>query len=147
MKLREEKNYRPAASLLTLFGAAAIVTAGAVPAGAQSNVAYSNEPVQVVRHSVNENTTLVSSWGGNYLAVPGASEVSISFVDSRDVPATRVEFAVHEGNATELLVDKGSFSPGKSITHGFAIGSQFSDAAAVEVVAVTFADGTTWERR
>ena len=88
----------------------------------------------------------MSSWGGNYLGFANSGNLSISFVNARGVAATQVEFALRAGKATEILVDKGTFSPGTSITHDFAVESQFSDASALEVVSVTFADGTTWER-
>lgn len=146
MNKQDERIYRPRKALLTLVAAAAIAAAAALPAGAQSTVAFSNDPVRIVHYSVGSSSVPVSSWGGNYLGFANSGNLSISFVNARGVAATQVEFALRAGKATEILVDKGTFSPGTSITHDFAVESQFSDASALEVVSVTFADGTTWER-
>jgi hypothetical protein len=142
---QDERIYRPGKSLLTLLAAAAIATAAAAPAAAQSTVAFNNDPVRIQHYSVGSSSVPVSSWGGN-LGFASSANVSISFVNARGVAATRVEFALRAGKATEILVDKGTFSPGTSITHEFAVDSQFSDASALQVVGVTFADGTSWER-
>jgi hypothetical protein len=143
---QDERIYRPRKALLTLVAAAAIATAAALPAGAQSTVAFNNDPVRIVHYSVGSSSVPVSSWGGNYLGFANSGDISISFVNARGVAATQVEFALRAGKATEILVDKGTFSPGTSITHDFPVGAQFSDTSAVEVVSVTFADGTSWER-
>ena len=145
MNKQDERIYRRRKSLLTLVAVAAIATAGAAPAGAQSTVAFNNDPVRIVHYSVGATSVPVSSWGGN-LGFSTSGNVSISFVNARGVTATEVEFALRAGKSSEILVDKGTFSPGTSITHDFSVGSQFSDAAALEVVGVTFADGTSWQR-
>ena len=54
--------------------------------------------------------------------------------------------AVRIGKATETIVDKGTFSPGTTITHDFAQNGLFSAASEIEVEQVTFADGTSWQR-
>ena len=124
----------------------AIATGSATPSNAQSNVAYTNNPVSIAHFSVNPvhwTSTLI--WGGMSSVVIG-SDITISFVNTGSEPATSVLFAVHSGRTTEIIVDKGTFSPGTSITHTFAEGPEYDGASTIEVRQVTFADGTAWQR-
>jgi hypothetical protein len=128
--------------------AVAILAAGAPAlAGAQSSVAYINNPVKVVRYVVTAPTANQwPGWGGTYQGIEDSASVTISFVNGANVAATSVQFAVRHGKETELIVDKGTFSPGTSITHDFSLGPQFDGASSVEVREVTFADGTSWQQ-
>jgi ABC-type oligopeptide transport system substrate-binding subunit len=132
---------------LFLASLAAAVAAGAyTPASAQSSVAYSNNPVKLVSYSVEPAYTApVPAWGGTLLGIESAGNVTVSFVNSANAPATSVEFAVREGKRMETIVDKGTFSPGASITHEFALNPEFGSTSDVEIEQVTFADGTSWQ--
>lgn len=146
MKFPTERICRPGKLFMTSAAAAAIALGASTAAFAQPTVAYTNEPIQVQHFSVNVSSRPLSTWGGNQLDITGAGNVSISFVNVRNVAATRVEFALREGKSSQTIVDKGTFSPGTSITHEFSVAPDFYDPSALDVVRVTFADGTSWER-
>ena len=125
--------------------AAALLTGPCLAASAQTKVAYTSDPINIVRYSLEPSYTQpIPVWGGTYMNIDGAGKVTISFVNSGVVPATSVQFALRSDKATELIVDKGTFSPGASIVHDFS--SDFDSAAGLEVEQVTFADGTVWQR-
>ena len=108
------------------IAAAAISAGNAVPASAQSNVSYTDDPIQIVRYAVHPEFATGLSGG--------------------KVPVTSVRFVVHAGNAAETIVDKGTFSSRVNITHNFAAGSELDDMSAIEIEGVTLADGSSWER-
>jgi hypothetical protein len=145
----QPRNKIPQANkILVATLAAAVIAAGApAVAGAESTIAYTSAPIKVVSYSIDESTaTQLPDWGGTYSSFEGPASLSISFVNGANVAATRVEFAVREGKETELVVDKGTFAPGTSITNEFTLAPQFGKASAIEVREVTFADGTTWQQ-
>src|SRR5271165_3442386 len=125
VKFSTERICRPGKLFMTSAAAAAIALSVSSAASAQPAVAYTNEPIRVVHYSVNVTTTPLSTWGGNQLDVTGGGNVSISFVNVRNVAATSVEFALREGKSSETFVDKGTFSPGTSITHEFGVAPDF----------------------
>jgi hypothetical protein len=133
--------------LLFISAAVAAIAANAATTASAQTVAYTQNPVHVVRYSV-QSAYLPSMpvWGGTSPGVASYSELAITFVNTGAVPATAVRFAVHTGTTTEIIADNGTFSPGTGITHDFPIGSAFGGAATVEVQSVTFADGTSWSR-
>ncbi|MGD1066318.1 MAG: hypothetical protein ABR975_05830 [Vulcanimicrobiaceae bacterium] len=65
----------------------------------------------------------------------------IAFVNNGTVPATSVTFAAHAGRSEQTFVEQGTFSPGTEITK---VIDRDDAPSAVEIEAVTFADGTTW---
>ena len=131
---------------IATVAAAVVAAGGSAPAGAQSSVAYATNPIKIVRYSVEQAYAAPGpAWGG-YLGLEIPGKITISYVNGGAVPATSVAFAVRIGKATETIVDKGTFSPGTTITHDFAEGGLFSAASAIEVEQVTFADGTSWQR-
>jgi len=131
-----------------LVSAAFAAIAASVPAAARAQtLAYTQDPIHVVRYSLqSEYLTPAPVWGGASLGIASFPELTISFVNTGAVPATAIRFAVHTGTTTEIVAGSGTFSPGASITQDFALGSAFGGAATVEVQDVTFADGTSWER-
>lgn len=126
--------------------AAAIAVSAAVPGGAQQRVAYQNNPVRIQHVSTAQGYVSPSTAFGGSWAIPTSADLSISFVNAGNVPATSVAFTLRSGNDTETVVDKGSFAPGASITHDFEVGAAFGSATHIEVESVTFADGTSWQR-
>jgi hypothetical protein len=133
--------------LLFISAAAAAIAASAATTARAQTVAYTENPIHVVRYSVQSAyLTPMPVWGGTTLGIASSPEVAITFVNAGAVPATAVRFAVHTGTTTEIIADNGRFSPGTSITQDFAISSAFGGATTVEVQTVTFADGTSWSR-
>jgi hypothetical protein len=130
------------------IAAAAISAGNAVPASAQSNVSYTDDPIQIVRYAVHPEFATGLSGGDSSAYVSDANPViiTISFVNTGKVPVTSVRFVVHAGNAAETIVDKGTFSSRVNITHNFAAGSELDDMSAIEIEGVTLADGSSWER-
>jgi hypothetical protein len=127
--------------------AAAIAAGATLPAAAQQSVAYSTDPIKVLSYSTEAANVIAlpPALGGTYANLDSAANLSISFVNGSALPAASVRFAVREGKRTEIIVDKGTFSPGTTITHDFSVEPQFADATAVEVLQVTFADGSSWQ--
>jgi hypothetical protein len=136
------------ATAIVAAAAAAAIASAAVPAAAEHLVAYTTDPIKVVSYSIAPiSAAPVPVWGGTYMNVASVGQVTISFVDLGGVAAKSVRFTVRSGNATETITDKGTFSPGTSITHDFSLAPEFGNASTVEVAHVTFADGTTWDRQ
>jgi hypothetical protein len=134
------KNY-----FLATLAAAALATDLAAPASAQTQTAYTNNPI-ILRHFNAYPVVLPieSPTFGAFDLTPTSSNVTISFVNRANVPAKSVEFAVRSGNKTALIVDKGTFAPGVRIDHTFSESPEFDDTSSVSVRAVVFADGSTW---
>jgi hypothetical protein len=132
-------------SIVAALAALALATDLAAPASAQTQTAYSTNPVTVSGFTAEPvlSPAGVPTLSGWRLA-PSSSEVTISFVNTANVPAKRVEFAVRSGHKTAVIVYKGTFSPGTSIVHTFNERTDFDNASSVRVQAVTFADGSTW---
>jgi hypothetical protein len=125
--------------------ASALATDLAAPASAQSQTVYTNDPVTVrgfTSYPVLSPVVMPKLTG--FDLTPTSSDVTISFVNTANVPAKSVEFAVRSGDKTALIVDKGTFAPGTSIVHRFNESTQFDNTSSVRVRAVTFADGSTW---
>ncbi|HTW84629.1 MAG TPA: hypothetical protein VMD91_11210 [Candidatus Sulfotelmatobacter sp.] len=123
--------------LLASFAAATLgVSAAALPASAQQGVS----PVSVVGCAVNVQENGAYNEGASPTFSSG--DLSISFVNNGDRPATAVEFAVHAGGQTQTIVAQGSFAPGTEITNDFV--PTVAAPTSCDVEAVTFSDGTTW---
>jgi hypothetical protein len=133
------------ASILGTALAASVSAAGS----AQTTVAYNNPPpVEVVRYSVEPARSFaIPSGFGGFMSVGGSGNITITFVNDRDVAAKRVRFAVRSGNTVENIVDSGTFATGTGITHEYSLDDGLGSSAAVEVENVTFADGTVWQRQ
>lgn len=128
--------------------AAAVISAGAsVPVNAQTSVAYSSDPIKVVRYAIDPafSTALSAASEGANQELPSTGSVTVSFVNSGSVPVTSVVFALRTGKQTEIIVDKGTFSTGARITHDFAAGSELDGTSALEIQKVTLADGSVWQ--
>ena len=127
--------------------AAAAVASTLAPASAQTTQhAYTNDPISVLdlKTSPGQYTPIGTEFWYGIEFIPQSGEATISFVNTGNVPAKSVEFAVRSGHRTHIIVDKGTFSPGVKIVHTFNEGPPFPRSSSVEVRSVTFADGSTW---
>lgn len=72
--------------------------------------------------------------------------ITLKFVNTRKVAATRVTFSASNGRYMQNIVDKGTFSSGVQINHTFAIISGLSELSSAnwKVAEVDFADSTAW---
>jgi hypothetical protein len=116
-------------------------------ASAQSVVYSTKSPVAIASFSVNESYESAMR-GGEAQEAPEfiASDITLTFVNKSNVPATTVTFLVNDGQYTQSIVDKGTFSPGVQIKHDFAVDSRVSTLgnATLNVTEVDFADGSVW---
>ena len=132
---------------ITMAAAAAIAAGASAAASAQSTVAYSVDPIKVVQYSVDtEYTDPLPFFGSAPLGIATRAVVTIAFFNTSGAPATNVRFAARSGKSPETIVDNGTFSSGSTITHEFAVSALNGDASQIDVEAVTFADGTLWQR-
>jgi ABC-type transport system involved in cytochrome bd biosynthesis fused ATPase/permease subunit len=133
-------------TVLSSFAVTALTASLAAPAAAQKQTAYVKNPVTVEGFSADSDfvPSAAQLFGGMNVANE-LSDVTISFVNTANVPAKRIEFAVTSGKHTCVIVDKGTFSPGARITHTFLQSSELVGASSVTIRKVTFADGSTWE--
>ncbi len=129
------------ALLSTALAATALATS-AVPAFAQpvpeAPVAVTTCAVGAAVRPDNEGPLEAAQGGG----------IAISFVNRAAVEATAVRIAVRTGRTVQTIDDRGSFASGTRIDRVFApaAASYDSGSASCEVEAVSFADGTTWQR-
>jgi hypothetical protein len=133
---------------LIATAAATVISASAsIPANANSSVAFTNDPIKVVRYAAHPAfAAYVPGWGTSYQDAAATGNVTVSFVNAGDVPVTSVQFLIRNGKQTATVTDNGTFSAGIPITHDFAVGPEFDNASAIEVEKVTLADGTSWQR-
>lgn len=127
------------------FALAALATNLATPVSAQTQLTFSSAPISVQGFSAASQSVPVgreSVDGAPFGSA--ASNVTIAFVNTANVPATSVTFVVQSGNQTRIIVDKGTFSAGTRIVHTFDESPEFADTTSVHVQSVTFADGNTW---
>ena len=71
------------------------------------------------------------------------SQLQISFTNAGPKTVRSVTFAVKHGSSTTNIVDAGTFSIDAKISHDFDW-SYVPDAVDCSVVAIQYADGTTW---
>jgi hypothetical protein len=131
--------------ITTTLGLAAFATGLAAPAGAQTQTAFTNDPIAIQGFSAYSDFSPLgpTTFDGVDLS-PDSSDVTIAFVNTANVAATSVEFTIRSGKRTKVVVDKGTFSPGTRIVHTFSAAPEFDDTSSVHVRAVTFADGSSW---
>ncbi len=125
--------------------AAAIVFASPALASAQG-VAYSVAPVAVTSCNVDQSYQPGPNVDAEPQFVPSA--IALKFMNKREVPATAVTFLVNDGQSTQTVVDKGTFSPGIPILHNFAVVGDLGvfSAATCDVTKVDFSDGSSWQK-
>jgi hypothetical protein len=117
----------------------------AAPASAEpTQTAYVKGPIAVEGFSA-EFSPHASEWFDEFNVYDDSSDVTISFVNTANVPAKNVEFAVRSGRYTYVIVEKGTFSPGARITRTFLQSPPLVGASSVQIRKVTFADGSTWQ--
>lgn len=125
-----------------LAGAALSAPASAATAGP---VAMSMAAPVAVTSCRQDVTFIEPTFYGSRLA--DASE-NVSFVNTAAIAATDVDFKVVLNGETQTVRDHGTFAPGVTIDHTF---SQFAgaayrtSAATCNVVAVRYADGSSWK--
>ncbi|HTJ24970.1 MAG TPA: hypothetical protein VMA36_02295 [Candidatus Limnocylindria bacterium] len=132
--------------LFSSLAVTALAAAIAAPAVAQTQTAYVKDPIAVEGFSADSDfSPRASQWFDGINITGLSSDVTISFVNTANVPAKSVEFAVRAGKHTCLIVDKGTFSPGTRITHTFLQSPELENASSVSIRKVTFADGSSWQ--
>jgi hypothetical protein len=126
--------------LLTACAAATLAAGTSAPSNAQP-IAFTNEPIHIVRITPNPGfTETLFNWGGaETVQTPGYS--TVSFVNDANVGVVGVTFVVKSKTSTQIVVDKGTFSPGATISHDI---DDVDPDATIEVEHVTLADGTIW---
>ncbi|HWT04680.1 MAG TPA: hypothetical protein VN224_02895 [Xanthomonadales bacterium] len=119
--------------------------AGALTLAAGSPAAAAVPPVSVV------SCDYSSLQGSGGLLIPATapfqtSNVRITFVNQAPLAATDVVFAVGYDGRTQIVEDKGTFSPGTQITQDVmpSANLRYNGSATCSVQAVTFSDGSTW---
>jgi hypothetical protein len=129
-------------TILSAAIAATVLATSAIPALAQpapeAPVAVTSCAIGAAARPYNE---------GPLQAVEGG-DIAISFVNRAAVEATAVRFTVRTGRTVQTIDDQGSFASGTRIDRTFtpATASYDAGSASCEVEAVSFADGTTWQR-
>jgi hypothetical protein len=133
--------------LLTACAGAVISAGSAAPGSAHSTVAFMNDPIRIARVADDPSaSTRLFDWGSAGLTIGTDDYTTVSFVNDGELQATSVAFAVTSGKTTQIIVDRGVFSPGATITHDLKGTSLFEGTPAIDVEQVTFADGTVWKR-
>ncbi|HTV91239.1 MAG TPA: hypothetical protein VMG98_00835 [Verrucomicrobiae bacterium] len=99
-------------------------------------------PVQVSSCSISQETTTTSSGDSPNYEIIG-SLLNIRFVNGGTTPVSSVSFAVTEDGKTSTILDRGTFSPGVTISHTFR-NEPFAFEASCRVQSVLFADGSAW---
>jgi hypothetical protein len=132
---------------LTMCAATAISAGTAAPGSAHSSVAYMDDPIRITRVTGGTTaSTSVFDWSGTDLRIGTGDYATVSFVNDGTLAATSVTFGVTSGKTTQIVVDRGLFSPGATITHDLKETRIFEDTPEIDVEQVTFADGTLWKR-
>jgi hypothetical protein len=127
--------------LLTACAAAAVSLGTAAPSNAQT-VAFTHDPIRIVRITPNPGyTAALFNWTGAAETVGTRGYSTISFVNDANVGAVRVAFAVKSKNSTRIVVENGTFSPGVTITHDI---DALDPDATITVEQATLTDGTVW---
>jgi len=131
-------------SLTATVAVAAFATGLAAPASAQTQTAFTNNPITIEGFTAYTQFTPIETESLGIDAGPASSDVTIAFINTANVPAKSVTFAVRSGRQTKIVVDKGTFSPGVRIVHTFDESPQFDNTSSVSIVGVSFANGSTW---
>jgi hypothetical protein len=102
-------------------------------------------PVAVSNCSVSAEAASISSGDSPLYEVIG-SLLQIRFVNNGATPISSVAFAVTEDGKTSTILDRGTFSPGVTISHSFRAPT-YTYGATCRVESVLFADGSAWPNR
>ncbi len=113
------------------FGIPVLVAALAV----QSPVHIATCEISAPSPGLNMGTEIGTMETGGYL-------LHVRFTNGGNQPITRVVFALNDGST---VVDAGTFAPGMTIDHTFALMPSNADSCSVD--SATFADGTQWSAR
>jgi hypothetical protein len=127
---------------LLLAACAAAVSLGTAAPGYAQTVAFTHDPIRIVRITPNPGfATTLFNWTGAAETVGTRGYSTISFVNDANIGAVRVAFAVRSNHATRIVVENGTFSPGVTITHDI---DDLDPDATIAVEQVTLTDGTVW---
>jgi hypothetical protein len=133
---------------LALSAAAAMVAASSAAAHADVIGYSTSAPVSIMAFSLVDSSDVLNSTSGMLGESPlfMRSDATLKFVNLSSKPAVSVRFLVENGRDAQTIVDKGTFSTGISIEHGFILrgGTGSGTAATSMVQQVDFADGTSW---
>lgn len=105
--------------------------------------AFSGSPVRVQACTLDQLP--IPSAGDMTVNAGSTPLLQISFVNQAGVPATDVRFTLRAGGQTEQLDQRGTFSTGTTIVKNFDP-SINGDGAQCTIDAVSFSDGSTWQR-
>jgi hypothetical protein len=125
---------------IQLAAAAALLAAAPVAASAQQT-AYTTQPVAIQSVSADDNIVTLPYAGQRYF-----NGLSVSFVNTTNVAAKNVAFAVTRDGKTEIVSEAGTFAPNARIESRLAQSLDTLPAAdaTVRIAKVDFADGSTW---
>ncbi|HYZ17882.1 MAG TPA: hypothetical protein VE591_15835 [Candidatus Acidoferrum sp.] len=124
---------------------AALGVGFAAPASAQTQTAFTNDPITIEGFSAYAEPAALGPATHDGIALsPDCSDVTIAFVNTANVPVKSVEFTLRSGRWTQRIVDRGTFAPGTRIVHTFNESPEFDETSTVSVQSVTFADGSSW---
>ncbi|MGA8841925.1 MAG: hypothetical protein WB491_15660 [Candidatus Aquilonibacter sp.] len=99
-------------------------------------------PVQISTCSIQTEIATTSSGDSPTYEVVG-SLLHVRFVNTGTTPVSSVAFAVDEDGTTSTIQDRGTFSPGVTISHTFRAPT-YTYGASCKVASVLFADGSAW---
>jgi len=99
-------------------------------------------PVQISTCSIQTEIATTSSGDSPTYEVVG-SLLHVRFVNTGTTPVSSVAFAVTEDGKTSTILDRGTFSPGITISHSFRAPT-YTYGATCKVESVLFADGSAW---
>jgi hypothetical protein len=134
-------------NVILRLSAAAVIAGMLALAQAQSSVSAATPLIAItsftITHAYSPGTVGTDLEEAPQLV---ADDVSVQFTNTGSVPATSVRFLIDDGRFTQVIVDKGTFSPGVQIKHDFAIpgGLDTHPNAACRVVEVDLANGSVW---
>jgi hypothetical protein len=118
----------------------------AAPAAASAQqTAYSTSPVTVKACNVSVSDAPYSAGPYSISAGYGIAHRSLelSFVNTGNVPASKVTFLVNDGGKSQQIEDRGTFTPGIRIDRDLS-DVALGNSANCSVAEVDFADGTSW---
>jgi hypothetical protein len=127
----------------TLLGTALAI--GVLAAGAGPALAQPAAPIDVTTCAAGPTYRPYNE--GPLQAVQCGGDVAIGFVNRASTAATSVRFAIGSGGAVRTVDERGSFASGTRIDRVASLATpSAAGGASCEVEAVSFADGTTWQR-
>jgi hypothetical protein len=124
------------------ISAVAALLAAAPLAASADQVAFSVAPV-AIQSVANHQDYFTLPYGPQRLYT---SDLSVGFINTTNVVAKNVEFAVTRDGKTSIVAEHGNYAPGTRIDRELSFDTDTLPQAdaKVAVAKVDFADGTTW---